>query len=282
MSMLIVNSPDELRQWRRGASGTIGFVPTMGALHEGHMSLVDVSKARHSFTVVSIFVNPTQFGPHEDFHRYPRPVEADLALCRNRGVDVVYMPSVAAMYPPGCLTAVEPGPVAVRWCGASRPGHFRGVCTIVLKLLHQVQPDSLYLGEKDAQQVRVIKRMVVDLNLPVSVVGCPIAREEDGLAMSSRNRYLSSVERARASALYRGLSAARASCLAGKVLARELENDFRSLLSAEGGWDPDYLAIVDDDSLDPLERVETTGLFLVAARLGTTRLIDNITLSAHR
>ena len=145
MSMLIVNSPDELRQWRSGASGTIGFVPTMGAIHEGHMSLVDVSKARHPFTVVSIFVNPTQFGPHEDFHRYPRPVEADLALCRNRGVDVVYMPSVAAMYPPGCLTAVEPGPVAVRWCGASRPGHFRGVCTIVLKLLHQVQRQQHYL-----------------------------------------------------------------------------------------------------------------------------------------
>jgi len=280
--MLVVNSPDELRRWRNGASGSIGFVPTMGALHDGHMSLVDVSKANHSLTVVSIFVNPTQFGPHEDFHKYPRPVETDLALCRTRGVDVVYMPPVAAMYPPGCLTTVEPGPVAQKWCGASRPGHFRGVCTVVMKFLNQVCPASLYLGEKDAQQLRVIKRMVVDLDAPVSVVGCPIAREEDGLAMSSRNKYLSPVERAGANALYRGLSAARESCLAGKLAARELEQDFLSLLVKEGGWEPDYYAIVDDDSLEPLSCVETTALFLVAARRGTTRLIDNMRLSAPR
>jgi len=280
--MLVVNSPDELRRWRNGASGSIGFVPTMGALHEGHMSLVDVSKANHSLTVVSIFVNPTQFGPHEDFHKYPRPVETDLALCRTRGVDVVYMPPVAAMYPPGCLTTVEPGPVAEKWCGASRPGHFRGVCTVVMKLLNQVRSASLYLGEKDAQQLRVIKRMVVDLDVPVAVVGCPIAREEDGLAMSSRNRYLSTVERAGANALYRGLSAARESCLAGKLAARELERDFHNLLVKEGGWETDYCAIVDDDSLEPLSCVETTALFLVAARRGTTRLIDNMRLSAPR
>lgn len=280
--MLILESPAELGRWRNAAQGVIGFVPTMGALHEGHMSLVKVSREACALTVVSIFVNPTQFGPHEDFHKYPRPVEADLALCKARGVDVVYMPTVAAMYPPGCQTQVQPGRIADRWCGASRPGHFPGVCTVVLKFLNQVQPASMYLGEKDAQQLRVIKRMVVDLDVPVSVVGCPIAREEDGLAMSSRNRYLSLGVRTGADALFRGLSSARSSCLAGKVAARDLEREFRNLLDAEGGWEPDYLAIVDDETLEPLERVEKTALFLVAARRGGTRLIDNMTLSAPR
>lgn len=280
--MLIVESPGELGRWRKAVSGSIGFVPTMGALHEGHMSLVRASKSSHRLTVVSIFVNPTQFGPNEDFHRYPRPWDADEALCRSAGVDVVYKPPVEAMYPAGCQTAVEPGLVAARWCGASRPGHYRGVCTVVLKLLNQVQPSSLFLGEKDAQQLRVLRRMAIDLDLSVAVVGCPIAREADGLAMSSRNRYLSSEQRAGANALYRGLCAARDACQAGRVHAADLEGELSRLLLAEGGWELEYGAVVDDQSLEPLARVVGTALFLVAARRGGTRLIDNMTMAAPR
>jgi pantoate--beta-alanine ligase len=277
--MHIIESPEAMARWRSSVRGDIGFVPTMGALHEGHMSLVEASRASHSCTVVSVFVNPTQFGPNEDFHKYPRPVEIDEAMCLSRGVEVLYRPNVETMYPPGFQTLVEPGPMAARWCGASRPGHFRGVCSVVLKLLNQVSPQSIYLGEKDAQQLRVIRRMVSDLNVPVQVTGCPIARERDGLAMSSRNRYLSPSQRIGADALFRGLIAAKLACREGCRHAIDLEAGFRNLLAREGGWECEYAAVVDDDSLEPLQWVESKALFIVAARRGTTRLIDNMMIS---
>lgn len=278
--MIIVESRAELSLWREKQSGRVGFVPTMGALHEGHMSLVKASRVKGDTTVVSIFVNPTQFGPNEDFARYPRPAEADALLCERAGVDLLYRPQVAEMYPPGSQTVVEPGNVAKRWCGAARPGHFQGVCTVVLKLLNQVTPHRMYLGEKDAQQLRVIRQMVMDLDVSTQIVGCPTMRESDGLALSSRNRYLSPTERTGANALFRGMRAARDRCQKGMTDVATLEKEFRNLLAAEGGWSLEYAAIVDDQSLEPVLKVQGVALFLVAARRGTTRLIDNMSIAS--
>jgi len=230
-------------------------------------------------TAVSIFVNPTQFGPHEDFNRYPRPVEADAELCKRAGVDLLYRPAVAEMYPPGSQTMVEPGAVAQRWCGAARPGHFRGVCTIVLKLHNQVAPHRMYLGEKDAQQLRVLRQMAADLDVATEIVGCPTTREEDGLALSSRNRYLSVAERVGADALFRGMRRAQQQYQSGITDVATLEKEFRTLLSSEGGWALEYAAIVDENTLEPLTVVGVSGLFLVAARRGATRLIDNMVIN---
>ena len=277
--MIIVESKAELQRWRQKQAGLVGFVPTMGALHVGHMSLVNACRMECHATAVSIFVNPTQFGPHEDFNRYPRPIEADAELCERAGVDLLYRPAVAEMYPPGSQTMVEPGAVAQRWCGAARPGHFRGVCTIVLKLLNQVAPHRTYLGEKDAQQLRVLRQMAADLDVATEIVGCPTTREEDGLALSSRNRYLSVAERVGADALFRGMRRAQQQYQSGITDVATLEKEFRTLLSSEGGWALEYAAIVDENTLEPLTVVGASGLFLVAARRGATRLIDNMVIT---
>ncbi len=264
---------DELRAARqRGA--TVGVVPTMGALHEGHLSLVDAARRDCDLVLVTIFVNPTQFGPGEDFNRYPRTLEADIRLLASRGVDVVFAPETAAMYAPDHATSVEVLGPALTLEGDSRPTHFRGVATIVLKLLNLLRPDRAYFGRKDYQQALVVRRMVADLNVAVEIVICPIVREPDGLAMSSRNVYLSADERRRALSLSQGLrravemvSAGERNAIAIQVMLREV------LLAAE--VEIDYIAICDAETLAPLERLTGPAVALVAARVGATRLIDN-------
>jgi len=256
----------------------IGFVPTMGALHEGHLSLVRAAKAECDAVVVSIFVNPTQFGPNEDFAQYPRTVEADCALLEREGVDAVFLPQTAEMYPAGAATWVEVEDLSGRLDGASRPGHFRGVATVVAKLFHIVAPDRAYFGQKDAAQVANLRRMVRDLNFDLQLVVCPIVREPDGLAMSSRNRYLSSEERRQARVLWRALRAIEARYAAGERDAQKLLAAGRMVLAEEPPVRVDYLRIVDPDTLADMEKVRGTALAAVAAYVGTTRLIDNVLL----
>ncbi len=264
---------EELRVARqRGA--TIGVVPTMGALHEGHLSLVDAARRDCELVVVSIFVNPTQFGPGEDFSRYPRTLEADIKLLAARGVDVVFAPETAAMYGPDHATSVEVLGPALTLEGSSRPTHFRGVATIVLKLLNVMQPDRAYFGRKDFQQALVVGRMVADLDVPVEVVVCPIVREPDGLAMSSRNVYLSADERHRALSLSQSLRRAVEMVSSGERDVAILQSAMREILLA-AEMEIDYVAICDAHSLAPLERVTGPAVALIAARVGATRLIDN-------
>ncbi len=267
---------DELR--RQGK--TIGFVPTMGALHEGHLSLVRCSTDENDVTVVSIFVNPTQFGPNEDYERYPRDPEGDLAKCERAGVDIVFMPTVEEMYPEGYVTYVEvTGHLTQTLCGAFRPGHFRGVTTVVTKLFEAVKPHRAYFGKKDYQQWRVIQRMVRDLNMPVEIIGCPIVREPDGLAMSSRNRYLSEEERRSALALYRGLLMARERILNGeRDTSRIIREVFEFIESHPHVRKIDYVAVVDPETLQPVGRLESGQqvLVAVAVHVGPARLIDNM------
>jgi pantoate--beta-alanine ligase len=260
---------------RRGK--TIGLVPTMGALHAGHLSLVDASVDECDFTIVTIFVNPTQFGPSEDFDHYPRDLDADLSSLEGRSVDVVFAPATDAMYPPGYATYVELHGPALVLEGAHRPGHFRGVATIVLKLFHLAQPDRAYFGRKDYQQALLVRRMTHDLDLPIDVRICPIVREADGLALSSRNVYLSPDERLRAVAISRSLRLARelveqGTTDAGTILAR-----MRELLAA-ARLDVDYVALADPETLEPVDVVDRPTLAALAARVGKTRLIDNETL----
>ncbi|NLG83579.1 MAG: pantoate--beta-alanine ligase [Firmicutes bacterium] len=261
---------------REGKS--IGFVPTMGYLHDGHLALIRRARAENGFVVVSIFVNPTQFGPNEDFARYPRDLARDLDLCRGAGVDLVFAPEVAQMYPPGFQTYVEVEELSQGLCGASRPGHFRGVATVVTKLFNIVTPDRAYFGEKDAQQLRVIKRMVVDLNFPLEIVAVPTVREPDGLAMSSRNTYLSPQERQAALVLYRALCLAKDLFVRGERRAEEILARMRELIAAEPLARIDYVAIVDDETLAPVERIDRPVLVALAVFIGPTRLIDNIVL----
>ena len=263
----------------RAQGQRIGFVPTMGALHAGHMSLVDAAR-KHGATrvVLSIFVNPTQFGPQEDFAKYPRTLTQDLALCDAAGLDVVYAPSVDTLYPAGFASHVEVDQITRLWEGTARPTHFRGVTTVVAKLLNMVGPCIAAFGRKDYQQWRVIERMARDLDMPVEILGCPILRDQDGLAMSSRNRYLSSSERQRAVAIVTGLRAANAAYRAGERRAAELSGLVRA--GVQKAFDSiDYVALADAHSLVPCpERVDTAAVVLVAARLGRTRLIDNALL----
>jgi pantoate--beta-alanine ligase len=257
----------------------IGFVPTMGALHEGHMSLCGAARARGADrVVVSIFVNPLQFGPSEDLAKYPRTFKQDLAMCDARGVNLLYAPNAAAMYPPGFETHVEVERTAALLEGEARPTHFRGVTTVVAKLLNAVGPCIACFGRKDYQQWRVIERMVRDLDIPATIVGCPIARDPDGLAMSSRNRYLEPEARQRALALYQGLRAADAAYRAGERSARALEALARAPI--DRGFDSvDYVALVDADTLLRCEgEARSTVVLLAAARIGATRLIDNAIL----
>jgi len=256
----------------------IGLVPTMGALHEGHTSLIRVARSEAGFVVVSLFVNPTQFGPGEDFSRYPRPLEADLAVCRSEGVDLVFAPAAGEMYPEGFATAVRVAGMGETMCGRLRPGHFDGVATVVAKLLAIVRPDVAYFGEKDAQQLAVVRRMVADLNLPVEVRGCPIVREPDGLAMSSRNAYLSAGERRRALVLSAALAEAREAIRDGERDGARLAERVRERIRAAEGVELEYVAVVDPDTLADLDRIRGACLVAVAAKVGATRLIDNCLL----
>lgn len=258
----------------RTQQSSIGFAPTMGALHDGHLSLVRIARSRDDAVVLSIFVNPLQFGPSEDLSAYPRSEDADLAAAESSGVDLAFLPSVEEMYPPGRSTEIQTGAVAEPLEGASRPGHFAGVATVVAKLLNLVQPDALYLGQKDAQQVAVIKTMVRDLSFPVDVVVCPTVREADGLALSSRNAYLDEEERTRATVLWRALEAGGQSILAREPVA-VVERKMRDIISSERGVELDYAAVVDPDSFGPPD-VSASVLLVVAARVGTARLIDNV------
>jgi pantoate--beta-alanine ligase len=259
---------------------TIGLVPTMGALHAGHLSLIEAARKHTDYLVVSIFVNPTQFGPTEDLSRYPRPLQSDLEQCHRAGVDLVFHPGPDMLYPPVYRTFVEVTGLQDVLEGASRPGHFRGVATVVLKLFNLVQPDWAYFGQKDAQQVRIIQQMVRDLNVPVNVVVCPIVREADGLALSSRNGYLEAEERRRATVLYRVLCAARRRIEAGERDAAGVQREMVEQIAAVPGAVLDYAAVVDADSLEPLVQlgVDRPFLLALAVRFGATRLIDNLQL----
>lgn len=273
----IVELREAIRKFRNGG-GDIGLVPTMGYLHEGHLSLVRRSKAENRATVVSIFVNPAQFGPNEDYEAYPRDVERDCALLENEGVDLVYCPEPHDLYQPGHSTFVTEERVSRDLCGASRPGHFRGVCTIVLKLFNLVGPDRAYFGEKDFQQLQVIRRMVRDLNLPVEIRGCPIVREKDGLALSSRNVYLSPAERESALSLSRSLREARTRFENGERRAESLVMLVRTELEKEGNLRVEYVELREASELTVLETVDRPAVLAVAVRVGKTRLIDNAIL----
>ena len=262
----------------RKSGRRLGFVPTMGALHEGHLSLVRTAKAQSDVVVVSIFVNPTQFGPSEDLARYPRPFEKDRALLQQEGVDFLFAPSVEEMYPPGAITYVSVEGMSERLCGRSRPGHFRGVTTIVSKLFHIVEPDVAFFGQKDAAQLAIIRRMVRDLDLPVKIVGCDIVREPDGLAMSSRNAYLDPSQRRLALVLQRALAQIQSAFRAGEFHSDGLINAGMQVFATEPAARLDYVAIVDPDTLDPVTDVTQPALVAVAAYLGGTRLIDNVVL----
>jgi pantoate--beta-alanine ligase len=263
----------------RAQHARVGFVPTMGALHAGHMSLVAAARARGCQRVVlSVFVNPLQFGPSEDFAKYPRTWDTDLALCADHGVDVVYAPDPHAMYAPGFQTHVEVEQVTQGFEGAARPTHFRGVTTVVTKLFNAVGPCTALFGRKDYQQWRAIERMVRDLDMPIEVVGCPILREPDGLAMSSRNRYLEPAERVRATAIHTGLKRADAAYRGGERAAAVLEAAARTAI-AESFDSIDYVTLADAESLQPISgRAVRPPVLIVAARLGKTRLLDNAVL----
>jgi len=260
----------------RRAGKTVGFVPTMGALHEGHAALVRSAASASGFVVVSVFVNPTQFGPKEDFAKYPRTLEADQKLCGEAGAHLVFAPPASEMYSERSVTFVEVKELDAELDGPARPGHFRGVCTVVLKLFNIVLPDVAHFGAKDAQQARIIQQMVRDLNVPVEVRVEPTVREADGLAMSSRNRYLSPTERATAPAIYRALLNTRARATAGEIDVARLESALHAELAAIPGSRVDYARILDSDSLQPLPRLDRPALAAVAVFVGTTRLIDNV------
>ncbi len=258
----------------------VGYVPTMGALHAGHASLIDTAAGRCDFVVASVFVNPTQFGPKEDLSAYPRPLETDLALCKAHGVDVVFAPSAREMYGEGGLTWIDVEKLSEPLCGQFRPGHFRGVTTVCAKLFNIVQPDLAFFGQKDAQQAILIRRMVKDLNMPLEIVVCPTVRESDGLAMSSRNQYLSPTERTQAATLYRALRHAQDQIAAGVRDAARLTAAIAEILHQAPGIQIQYASIVDAESLQPADPVAGRVLVAVAVRLGTTRLIDNIVVDA--
>jgi pantoate--beta-alanine ligase len=272
----------DLSRWRANAGVPMGFVPTMGFLHAGHLSLIRRARAENASVVVSIFVNPTQFGPGEDFQRYPRDLNRDLGLIESAQVDAVFTPTVDEMYPPGSSTVVEVESLSGILEGASRPGHFRGVATVVCTLFHLVQPHRAYFGEKDYQQLQVIQRMVRDLQMPVEVIGCPTVREPDGLAMSSRNVYLSPPERAAAATLSGALSDAKRLFQEGVRDALTLQNSVQSLLAAEPLIRIDYVAVVQPHTLQPLTTLGPDGAVIcLAVWLGKTRLIDNLRLDGR-
>ncbi len=258
---------------------SIGFIPTMGFLHAGHLALMNQARQENELVVTSIFVNPTQFGPNEDFDAYPRNPEKDKALMAGVGVDVAFCPSVETLYPEGYETFIEVGSsLTSGLCGASRPGHFRGVATVVVKLFNLVQPDKAYFGQKDAQQVAVIRRVVKDLNLPVDIISCPIVRESDGLAMSSRNTYLTMTERQEALVLNHSLKNAEDAVKNGVRNATVLGRLIRGTIATAPSATVDYVEIVNAQTMSPVEILEGSVLIALAVRIGKTRLIDNLVL----
>ena len=279
--MNVLTTIEAMRSASRAAKTAgkrVGFVPTMGALHEGHLSLVRSAKARCDVVAASIFVNPTQFGPNEDFSKYPRAFERDRELFAKEGVELLFAPAVEEMYPAGAVTYVTVEGMSERLCGKSRPGHFRGVTTVVCKLFNIVEPDIAFFGQKDAAQVAIIRRMVRDLDIPVEIAVCPIVREADGLAMSSRNTYLDLQQRKAALVLYRSLQKVKREFESGESNAAKLAEQGRKLFAQEPSVRLDYLEIVAPDNLEALDNIESSALVAVAAFLGATRLIDNFIL----
>jgi pantoate--beta-alanine ligase len=272
--MKVVRTRAELRAARDALSEPVGFVPTMGALHDGHASLISRAREDNPSVVASIFVNPTQFGPNDDFTRYPRDEQADLAMLEQLGVDVAFVPGVEEIYPPGASSSVDIGRLGEILEGAARPGHFQGVATVVTILFDLVQPTRAYFGQKDGQQVVVVKRFVRDLGLPVEIVVCPTVRESDGLALSSRNRYLETGERLEAPALYRALLAADSAAARGQTSADELRAAMRLELATATLATPDYVSIADADTLEELEVLDRPALASLAVRFPSARLID--------
>ncbi len=279
MPPIITTTIDETRRAIaavRSRKKRVGLVPTMGALHAGHVSLIQAACTDNDFVAVSIFVNPTQFGPREDLSRYPRPFEKDVEICANEKVDLIFHPTPEIMYPASFETYVEVRNLQTVLCGASRPGHFRGVATVVLKLFNILTPDAAYFGQKDAQQARLLMQMVRDLDVPVQLKVCPIVREPDGLALSSRNVYLDGEQRKHATVLYRTLEMMRGRVDAGEREVAPLIQEARAMIEATPGARLDYVAVVDWEHLQPIERLQGKVLIALAVYFGTTRLIDNL------
>lgn len=275
-----IESVRHLVKAARGAGRTIGFVPTMGALHIGHISLIEAAKKKCDFVVVSIFVNPMQFGPKEDFEKYPRPLKADLNICRKAGVNLVFVPTPKAMYPGENLTWVDVEKLSEPLCGKFRPGHFRGVATICAKLFNIVAPDFAFFGQKDAQQAIVIKKMVADLNMPLEIVVCPTVREENGLAVSSRNQYLTAQQKKDAAFIYKSLQKCRQMIKQGVRDTKKIIAEMRKILKQIPSVEIQYVSIVDAETLQNIDRVAGKVLAAVAVKVGSTRLIDNILTEA--
>ena len=278
--MQIINDPAEMQsiaESLRLQHQFIGVVMTMGALHEGHLSLVRIARQKAGTVIMTIFVNPTQFGPDEDFHRYPRPFEQDAALARSAGIDYLFVPTPEQMYPEGFRTTIDPGPVSSLFEGRSRPGHFSGVATVVVKLLNITRPHIAIFGEKDAQQLAVLKKITRDLNLGTTIIGAPIARENDGLATSSRNIYLSSGEREQATVLYRAIRYAEQETGNGRSDLAAVAGEAESIIRTAPDAEPDYVCFVDDDTFEPAEKAVAGKAYrlVMAVRIGKTRIIDN-------
>jgi pantoate ligase / CMP/dCMP kinase len=283
MNLPIFTTPGELDRYLQcHRSRSIGFVPTMGALHLGHQGLIDRARTENSTVIVSIFVNPLQFGANEDLDRYPRQLELDRVLCQNAGVDALFVPTPESIGIAEQLTQVIP-PVTMMsgLCGRTRTGHFQGVATIVTKLFNIVRPDRAYFGEKDAQQLAIVRRIVIDLNIPVEIVGCPTVRAESGLALSSRNQYLSPLGRSQAAVIYRSLQQAQALAHQGKKDARSILAAVAQILATVPEFQLEYLEIVDLDTLQPIEMLSSSALVAIAGRIENTRLIDNIVIVSN-
>jgi pantoate--beta-alanine ligase len=275
-SIKIARTIEELRNARKQMSSPLGFVPTMGYLHEGHLSLVRQARSDCASVAVSIFVNPTQFGPHEDLETYPRDIPKDLMMLESEGVDLVWLPDDEIMYPPGFQTWVSVEKVSLTLEGAMRPGHFKGVATIVAKLFNCVQPDRAYFGQKDAQQTLVVRRMTQDLNFPLEIIVCPTVRDPDGLAMSSRNEYLTAVERKSATVLYRSLQTAKQAFEKGEKEADVLRKIMTDLIQREPQANLQYVSCADPASMEELHGTVNHALLSLAVYIGKTRLIDNM------
>jgi len=276
--MKVIEKIDDMKRLRQQLTEPVGFVPTMGYLHKGHLALVRWARTENPSLVISIFVNPTQFGPQEDFNQYPRDTERDLALLEKERVDIVFMPSVDEMYPPQFSSWVEVGKVTERLEGASRPGHFRGVTTVVAKLFNIIQPTRAYFGQKDAQQLVVIKKMVAELNMNLEIVTVPTMREPDGLAISSRNTYLNPEERKAATVLYQAISLAQKLWLQGETNAQAIRQQMLTLIQKQPLAAIDYVSITDTKTLDELDTIKPPALVSLAVKISNTRLIDNVVL----
>jgi len=277
--MEVTGSIEQVRSCVKNAvlqGKSVGFVPTMGALHAGHISLMKAARQKCDFVVVSIFVNPTQFGPGEDFDKYPRPIENDTQICEQAGVDLVFNPTASEMYKTANITWVNVEKLTEHLCGLSRPVHFRGVATVCTKLFNIVRPDFAFFGQKDAQQAIVIKRMVADLNMPLEIIICPIVRENDGLAMSSRNKYLSAEQRSQAVLLHKSLMCAEKMVKQGSRDCAEIKKQMKEILNESPLISVEYINIVSIETLDDIEEIADSALIALAVNLGRTRLIDNI------